>query len=249
MSSSRTSSQILCVACPLHSRAAFRKRSAVELDLVQRLKTGELWAEPGSTLLAEGNHSAHLCTVQEGWAFRYKSLDDGRRQILSFALPGDLLSIQGVVSSELRYTVEALTSVRLCLFPRKRLSEESFSKSALGRDLLEISALAEKNSDLHLQSLGRRTAAERLAYLILHLANRCRALELAQGSQIQFPLTQAHIADALGVSLVHTNKTLRSLTRRRLIKWSIGFVEICDETALRQLSKYDDCDGAKRPFI
>lgn len=84
-------------------------------------KTGELTANPGSNILLEGHNSPHLYTLLDGWAFRYKALADGRRQILSFALPGDFIGMQGPVLKEMQHSVEAASRVIMCVFPRKRL--------------------------------------------------------------------------------------------------------------------------------
>ena len=82
-----------CENCPLRSMSLFRDFSSQELQFVTHFKTGELNTEKGSTILVEGSHSAHLFTVLSGWAFRYKTLEDGRRQILNFVLPGDLVGL------------------------------------------------------------------------------------------------------------------------------------------------------------
>jgi len=73
----------------------FRPFTAEELAFISRFKKGELTVERGATVLVEGSHSAHLYTVLSGWAFRYKLLSDGRRQILNYTMPGDLIGLQG----------------------------------------------------------------------------------------------------------------------------------------------------------
>jgi len=249
MAKLRKTTHTPCAVCPLGAKDIFRKLTAAEFKFVQQFKSGEILAEPGSTFLIEGHNSPSLYTVLEGWAFRYKSLEDDRRQILSFALPGDFLGIQSAVFSELQYTVEALTPLRLCTFSRSKLWDLYSGHPALCHDLMSLSARAEQMADVHLLTVGRRTAAERIGYLLLHLFNRCKALDIARGSSFDLPITQTHIADALGLSLVHTNKTLRSLMNLKLINWEVGAVEIYDEAGLRALSKYDEDDSAKRPFI
>jgi len=179
-----------CAANVLRNMDIFRKLSAAELKFVEGIKSGELVAERGSCFLLEGHNSPHLYTVLEGWAFRYKGLDDDRRQILSFALPGDFLGIQAAVFSELRYSVEALTHMRLCFFPHSRLREIYSGHPGLCHYLLSLSARAEHMADVHLLTLGRRTATERVGYLLLHLFNRCKALGMASGRRVDMPLTR-----------------------------------------------------------
>ena len=91
----------------------FRAFTPEELKFVSGFKRGELVAETGATILNEGAHSAQLFTVLSGWAFRFKTLEDGRRQILNYVLPGDLIGLQGTVIGEMEHSVEALSPVVL----------------------------------------------------------------------------------------------------------------------------------------
>jgi CRP-like cAMP-binding protein len=101
----------------------FRAFSAEELAFVSKFKRGELVAETGATILAEGSHSAQLFTLLSGWAFRFKTLPDGRRQILNYCLPGDLIGLQGSVIGAMEHSVEALSPVVLCVFQRDGLGD------------------------------------------------------------------------------------------------------------------------------
>lgn len=88
-----------CDKCPLRSRTALRDFSPVELEFIRSFKSGELTATAGTSLLLQGTNGTHLYTVLSGWAFRYKTLADGRRQILNFALPADFLGLQKRLSA------------------------------------------------------------------------------------------------------------------------------------------------------
>ena len=88
---------------------------------METFKAGELVVDPGATILLEGTNSAHVFTVLSGWAFRFKSLEDGRRQILNFSLPGDFLGLQGSIFDKMQHSVEALTAAVLCVFPREKV--------------------------------------------------------------------------------------------------------------------------------
>src|SRR5262245_38604794 len=91
----RAARRVPCEQCPLRVVPGFRRFTADELRFVANFKRGELVAEQGATILAEGTHSAQLFTLLSGWAFRFKTLEDGRRQILNYVLPGDLIGLQG----------------------------------------------------------------------------------------------------------------------------------------------------------
>lgn len=219
------------------------------MSFVSSFKTGELVAEAGTTLLSEGSHSAHLYTVLSGWAFRYKTLPDGRRQILNYMLPGDLVGLQGSVIGEMQHSVEALSPLVLCVFQRNRLSELFRNHPGLGFDITWLAAQEERMLDDHLLSLGRRTAIERAAYLIAFLYQRAASVGLTGSRSLYVPITQMHVADTLGLSIVHTNKTLRKLADQALIRWLDRSCEILDVAGLMAVAGWDGLPARRRPLI
>jgi CRP-like cAMP-binding protein len=239
-----------CAKCPLRDLAAFRTFTPEELKFVSSLKSGELSAEPGTPILLEGQSSPHLYTVLSGWAFRYKTLPDGRRQILNFALPGDFLGLQTAVFKEMDHSVEALTPMVLCVFPRQKMFSIYADHAGLAFDLTWIASREERLLDEQLLSVGRRSAMERMAYVLVHISNRAGSLKLASSRQgVRLPLTQQHLADALGLSLVHTNKTIRKLSDLGLIVWKNGYCTVLNESALREIAGYDTRELNARPII
>ena len=237
-----------CQQCPLRERSAFRDFTAKELDFVSQFKSGELSSERGATILVEGMHSAHLFTVLSGWAFRYKLLPDGRRQIMNYVLPGDLLGLQGSLIGEMDHSVEALTPVTLCVFERSKLERLFERHASLGYDLTWIAAQEERILDEHLLSVGRRTALERTAYLLSFIHQRAKSAGINGGRRV-IPITQQHVADTLGLSLVHTNKTLRKLSDRKLMRWQDRGCEILDPDGLLALAGWEGLKTVARPFI
>lgn len=241
--------RVPCEQCPLRGLSKFRDFTQQELRFVSAFKRGELVAEAGSTVLAEGTHSPHLYTVLSGWAFRFKTLQDGRRQILNYALPGDLIGLQGSMGGELEHSVEALTPLVLCVFQRDRLSDLYKGYPGLAYDVTWLAAREERMLDEHLLSLGRRTALERAAYLLAFLHNRARAVGLAADKVLHVPITQQHVADTLGLSIVHTNKTLRKLADQGLIAWLDRSCEILDPEGLHDLADWEMPAEKKHPLI
>lgn len=241
--------QVPCERCPLRNMEVLRDFSAEELSFVSAFKSGELNIEAGTSVLLQATNSAYLYTVLVGWAFRYKSLPDGRRQILNFAVPSDFLGLQGTVANEMQHSVEALTDMTLCIFPREKLWDLFTKFPALAYDVTWLAAREEQILDESLLSVGRRTAIERMAYLFLHLFTRAEEVGLTKGDTIQFPFTQQHVADTLGMSLVHANKTLKKLSATRTMRWKGKVFEILDREALAQIAKLEIPDPHKRPFI
>jgi CRP/FNR family transcriptional regulator, anaerobic regulatory protein len=238
-----------CEQCPLRARPCLREFNGEELSFVKEFKVDELRVEPGASFLREGARSEHLYTVLSGWAFRYKVLDDGRRQILNYALPADMVGLQGALMREMEHSVEALTPLVLCVFPRAKLWDLYSRFPSLAFDITWLAAREEQLIDEYLVSLGRRTALERAAYLLLHLFARAEESGLVKNGAIQFPFTQQHLADTLGMSLVHTNKTLKRLYQSKAVRWKDRVFEIVDRTALVAIAGNDVLQHQPRPFI
>jgi CRP/FNR family transcriptional regulator, anaerobic regulatory protein len=238
-----------CELCPLRKRSGLRAFSAEELEFVKTFKADELRVEPGISFLREGSRSDHLYTVLRGWAFRYKVLDDGRRQILNYALPADMVGLQGTLMREMQHSVEALTPVVLCVFPRAKLWDLYSRLPSLAFDVTWLAAREEQLIDEHLVSLGRRTALERTAYLLLHLFVRAEEAGMVKDASIQFPFTQQHVADTLGMSLVHTNKTLKRLFVTKAVRWKDRVFEVLDRAALVKIAGSSVNQQVPRPFI
>ena len=239
-----------CTQCPLRVCEAFRTISQDELDFIAKLKAGELRTGPATTVLREGSPCEQLFTLLEGWAFRYKTLEDGRRQITSFVLPGDLIGIQSSMQAEMDHSVDTLTAAVLCTFPRERVWELYKGCPSLAFDLTWLAATQEMILNENLLSIGRRNAVECAAYYLLHLYLRAEDVGLVTEGKVRFPFTQEHLADALGLSLVHTNKTLKRLVATKAVRWKDRVFEILDRAALAQIAHYEaPAQRARRPFI
>jgi CRP-like cAMP-binding protein len=155
------------------------------------------------------------------------------------------------MSDALAHGVETLTDVRLCVFPRDALWELHRANPRMGFSVTWLTAHEEALVDDTLLSVGRRNAEERIAALLVQLFKRAAALLPDAGAHgVPFPLTQQHIADALGLSLVHTNKTLRKLERRGLHHIENGLLFLDDPKALaRTADLYGDGKPAPRPLV
>ncbi|MDK1489906.1 Crp/Fnr family transcriptional regulator [Sinorhizobium sp. 7-81] len=246
---SKNSKRTPCDHCPLRQLAVFRDFTAEELAFVSDFKTGELAVDSGATIVLEGTHSAHLFTVLSGWGFRYKMLDDGRRQILNYVMPGDIVGLQGSLMGEMQHSIEALSPVTLCVFERDRLNQLYTRHPDLAYDLTWIAAREERMLDEHLLSIGRRSALERAAYLLAFLYQRAKVLDLFRGNRVAIPIRQQHVADTLGLSVVHTNKTLKKLADRGLIRWVDGGCNVRNVDGLLAIAEWRGITEHKRPFI
>lgn len=240
-----------CRACPLRALKLFHEPTGEELELVQSLKRRERRLGAGESLIHEGQTDAPLYTLLQGWAFRYKTLSDGRRQILSFLLAGDFIGVQQKMGDAAAHGVETLTDALFCVFQRDALWELHRRSPQMGFNVTWLTAHEESMVDDTLLSVGRRSAEERIASMLILLFKRAAALQPDAGAGgVPFPLTQQHIADGLGLSLVHTNKTLRKLERRGLHRIADGRLHLRDVKAMARLADlYGDGRPPPRPLV
>ena len=239
-----------CRACPLRALPLFVSAAGTELALVESIKHDQIAVPAERSIIHEGQSNAPLYTLFSGWAFRFKTLSDGRRQILNFLLPGDFIGVQQKMGDASPHGVQALTDVELCVFRRDALWELHRGAPTLGFAVTWLTAHEESLVDDTLLSVGRRSAEERIATLLVVLYKRVAALLPDASGGVPFPLTQQHIADGLGLSLVHTNKTLRKLERRGLHRIRNGRLQLMDVHALARIADlYGDGKPAPRPLI
>ena len=165
-----------CLECALRGCGLFKPVSQDELATINDMKRDHVAVPAGTEIIRAGQDSAELYTLYSGWAFRFKNLPDGRRQILNFLLPGDLVGLQAAMFDVAQHGIEALTEVELCLLPRHKVWELFGKMPELAFDVAWLGAREESHVDENLLSAGRRTAAERIAALIVILYKRADAL-------------------------------------------------------------------------
>ncbi len=247
-----------CSACRLRQTGAFTAVKPDELAFVEAFRSGTSQVSAGGTIIHEQKSNGKLFTLYSGWAFRYKTLSDGRRQILNFLLPGDFIGLQQEFADGAMHGIEAVTEVALCVFPRDGLWDLFRQYPSLGYDVTWLSAREEGVVDDILLTAGRRNATERVAMLLMHLYRRLVRIGLERKGTgdtndttawVDFPINQQHIADNLGLSLVHTNKTLRRLQRLGLHEIKDGRLRLLNTKALERIAEYYDMPPRKVPLV
>jgi CRP/FNR family transcriptional regulator, anaerobic regulatory protein len=241
--------RVTCHACPLRLKPCFERLEDAELDFLEQFKTGELFLERDSQIVSEGTSSPHLFTVLEGAAVRYKTLEDGRRQVIGFVLPGDFVGLQSAVMEEMHHSVAAMTAMHLCVFNRNDFYQLYREQPKLGYNISWLAAREEHFLGDHLITVGRRSALERLAFAICRLHQRARDVGMATERTMDMPFTQQDMADALGLSLVHTNKTLGRLRTMQVMSWHARRIEIHDRGKLLEIANLEPEPPTLRPLI
>lgn len=244
------SAPLPCKDCTLRGLPGFKLPRQGELAFIAGRKIAQRLVPAGNLIVAEGEQSERIYTLFAGWAFRFKSLPDGRRQILNFVLPGDIIGLQAELLGPSSHGVEALTDISLCVFARDTVWAVYRELPPLALDLTWLAAHEERLVDDAVVSVGRRTALESVAALLVHLYKRAAAAGMADADgTVPFPPTQAHIADTLGLSVVHTNRTLQALRKRGLVRLAEGRLAIGDMRALRRVGQYWEQPAPHRPLF
>lgn len=238
-----------CHACPLRQKPAFQPKSPEDIQFIAEMKMEHRRLPAGQEIIFPGQDDAELFTLFDGWAFRYKVLPDGRRQILNFLLPGDLMGLQASLLSVAQHGIEALTDVELCVFPRRKLWDMFVRMPQLAYEMAWLGSREESLIDENLLSTGQRTATERVASLIISLYRRADALDLVTDRSFVFPPSQQQLADALGLSLVHTNKTWAKLRRAGLFSYAAGRLTLENPRLTERIAAQYDRDLTRRPIL
>ncbi|MAC81071.1 MAG: Crp/Fnr family transcriptional regulator [Rhodobacteraceae bacterium] len=227
----------------------FSPVSKATLAFIQKFKTGELVAQPGTQILTEQASSSQLFTALDGMGVRYKTTRDGRRQVVGFVLPGDFVGLQSGVMDVMRHSVEATTEMRLCVFNRTDLWSLFKSQPDLAFDLTHIAANEEHLLGEALTAMGQMDAQAKIAWALYRFDQRLSAVGLRKNGQVPLPYRQQDLADALGLSLVHTNKTLAKLKSGNILTWSDGWLSVSDLPGLAKLCEIDTEASCERPLI
>jgi len=230
-----------CLGCAARARTVCAAVPEAEIDRVALVKLPPRSLPAGATIYAEKEHCTECFTVLEGWVALTAALEDGRRIVLDFALPGDYFGFQADPRTPRAQSAIAITAVRLCPLPRALMLPLLGADPALAKHLAHLVAMHEARGYDHLINNASRDAHGRVAHLLVELCFRQNhRLPHAPGETIALPLTLAMIGEAVGLTEVHVNRTLRRLREEGVIRLRRGRLLICDPDALIRVSGVED---------
>ncbi len=238
-----------CENCPLRQLELFEDMTNDEVQFMSKFKTGEFVAQPGTELLAEGASSSHLYTALEGMGLRYKTLEDGNRQVVGFVLPGDFIGLQSGVMHEMKHSVEATTQMTMCVFNRSELWDLFKQQPRRAFDLTHVAATEEFLLGEMLAAVGQMDGIAKISWVLNRFYKRLTALGFNENDQVPLPYRQQDIADAMGLSLVHTNKTLAKLRGQGVVTWSDDTLTVHRPDTLAELGYAKGIMPVRRPLI
>jgi len=191
-------------------------------------------------LVREAQPATECQLLLRGFAFRQKLLRSGARQIISFHIPSEFVDLQNSVLGVADHSVQSLNRCEAAIIPRGPLMELAEARPAIRRamwidTLIDASIFRE-----WVVNVGRRDSRARIAHLLCELVKRLQAIGMGTGETFEFPLTQEQVADATGLTAVHTNRTLQSLRRDGLIQLASGRLTVLDWEGLRNVGDFDE---------
>jgi CRP-like cAMP-binding protein len=189
-------------------------------------------------LAREGHGASHIGLLASGFAFRCRILPDGRRQIVSYLVPGDWCDSRQLLLPVATHSVSTLTPANVVPFARETLLALVERYPRIGQALCLLGIMEELICREWLVNVGQRTAIERLAHLLCETFARMKAVGLTDHGRCELPLTQVELADSLALSTVHVNRTLQELRRQGLVSLSAGMLEIHDFEALQAIAMF-----------
>lgn len=190
-------------------------------------------------ILREGDRTSECCLVVDGFCVRSKTIADGRRQILSIHIAGDLPDLQTLQLVTMDHDLVALSDCTLAFIAHAAIRDLIRSRPTVGdifwRDTLVDAAVFRE----WIVNVGQRPAHNRLAHLIVELRERLRLIGRVDGNTFAMPLTQEQLGEAMGVTSVHTNRILRQLRVDGVVELQRGMVKILNESKLQRLAQFD----------
>ena len=219
--------------------AAFVALSDGDLAVLARLHKRRRSFLAGRDLVHEGQTEQSAYVLAAGWVCSYKLQPHGKRQIIDFQIPGDFLGLRSILLRTSDHSFEPIVDIQAIEVPKGDLLDAFSETPRLATAILWAASRDEAMVVEHLVRLGSRDADKRLAHFLLELFSRLTLVGMADSAGYACPLSQYHLADALGLTSVHVNRTLRKLREAGLVTMREGRVEIMDLDGLAKLAEFD----------
>ena len=193
---------------------------------------------PREDVIREGDNPNHVNLILSGWACRYKVLEDGRRQIMSYFVPGDFCDLKIFILKSMDHSIGTLSAVSLAEIPQEAIQAMTERHTRLAQALWWSSLVAEAIEREWIVNLGQRDALERVGHLFCELYLRLQAVGLAENGSFELPVTQSQLGETMGLSSVHVNRTVQELRSKGLIVLRDRRVTIPDLERLKAASMF-----------
>lgn len=215
---------------------------------MERFKHSHEVAWTHDVIIKEGQDTPLLFTLYSGIAIRCRSVSNGKSQLLSIVLPGDLVGLEFLHRETASCTVQAVTDVTYCRFDPARWRTELMHVPDLAHRLCERLLLDQRHLEDRLTAISACTAEGAIAHFFLSLYDRLRVRRLCHEGSFALPLTNRQLANAVGMTTVHLHRLLRKLEREGILTHDRHRILIHDEPKLRELACLP-AERGDRPLI
>ena len=191
-------------------------------------------------LIREGDRPGPVFVMLEGWAFRYKILPNGARQIMAYLMPGDCCDLHVGLLAEMDHSIQTITQAKVATIERDEMDALMDAHPRIARAMYISQLVDEGTMRAWITSMGRRTSIERAAHLICELYVRARNIGLTSSSELSLPLSQLLLADALGMTPVHLNRVLKELKLQGAMTLQRGMLVVTNPEKLTSIAGFDE---------
>lgn len=219
--------------------SAFTKLSSDDREALDKVSRRVRVVEPRRDLISEGDRPTHVHLTLQGWAARYKTLPDGKRQIVGLFVPGDFCDLNIYILKTMDHSIGAVTRLKVAAIMPEEMEELTAKHPRVTQALLWQELVTAATQREWMLNMGQRSAYERLAHLFVELYLRLRTVGLTQNGSCDFPLTQTDLAEATGLTSVHVNRMLQELRGDGLIELERKKLRIPDLERLMDVSMFN----------
>jgi CRP-like cAMP-binding protein len=217
----------------------FGRLTIAEKEILQEATGRTLTVQAREDIRAAGDPTPECYLILDGFACEYMILPQGRRQIISFRIPGDFCDLETLLVHSLKHSVAALRPTTVAVIERQALFRLAKKNPRILVILWQDTLLDMAIQRQWIANVGQRNAYARIAHLICELCLRLQAVGLAHDGVFELPITQTDLADAVGLSLVQVNRTLRRIRADDLISWRGSTLIVHDQSALEAAAGFN----------
>ena len=217
----------------------FADLTAAEVSALEQATARSKTYAPRTDLIREGDEPGPVLVMLDGWAYRYKVLPTGSRQIMAFMMPGDACDLHISLLDEMDHSIQTVEQAEVATISRSTM-DRLMESPGIAKAMYIAQLVDEGTLRAWIVSLGRRSSTERAAHLLLELYIRAVNVGAAEAGAMKLPLRQTVLADALGVTSVHINRVLQTLRKSDIVVLGRGALHIKDAAGLARLSGWDD---------
>lgn len=232
-----------CKDCTVRGSTLLGRIDHIHIERATRWRHRLLKLNAKSTLYLKGSKPDFAYSVKNGWIMLYRNTQKGKRQILRFALPGDLIALKTNDDGVISHSAATIDNAVLCSFEYATIKDIIANESSVSPQFFSMEARDMELYHQYLTGLGQQDASERIAFLLLELFQRSRLQDAtsydATTNSIHFPLTQEEIGDAVGLTSIHVNRIINHLKKSKIISCAQKRLSILNVDKLAELTEFD----------